>query len=232
MAKGIDALKALEKKLAEMTDTQLVSYFTEGSMKGYTPPMLYISIADSEAAPYQSKADFANNDRDAVNYELNLQCEANLLTKVKYDPKFWIASLWGIDKGRLHPGTNVKMMRPVQENRMLNAALSRSPDHWVVTFPIVNGMTSKVPLYATHFCVADYTGAYGTAINRASRLQAFIGVSARWSTVPGHRDAPMPSSKCIVLERTHLRYFQHRSGAILGTNVRRICGRLGYFWNQ
>ena len=47
---------------------------------------------------------------------------------------------------------------------MINAALARSPDHWVVTFPTVNGMTSKVPLYATDFCVADYTGAYGTAI--------------------------------------------------------------------
>ena len=61
-------------------------------MKGYTPPMLYISVADSEAASYQSKAYFANNDRDAVNYQLNLDCEANLLKKVEYDPKFWIAS--------------------------------------------------------------------------------------------------------------------------------------------
>ena len=44
MAKGTDALKAQEKKLANMTDPQLLNYFAEGPMKGYTPPMLYISV--------------------------------------------------------------------------------------------------------------------------------------------------------------------------------------------
>ena len=162
--------------MADMTDAQLVSYFTEGSMKGYTPPMLYISVADSEAVPYQSKADFANNDRDAVNYQLNLDCKANLLKKVEYDPKFWIASLWVIDKGRLHPGTNIKMMRPVQDSRMINAALARSPDHWVVTFPTVNGMTLNK---GATVCNTFLCGRLHRSVrhrNRSSGLQAFIGV--------------------------------------------------------
>ena len=86
-----------------MTDAQLFSYFKEGSMKGYTPPMLYISVADSEAVPYQSKTDFANNDRDAVNYQLNLDCEANLLKKSEIRPKILDCKLMGDRQGQIAP---------------------------------------------------------------------------------------------------------------------------------
>ena len=178
----------LELYLANMTQAELEDYFREGPLKDYEPPELYIEVSKHEGVPYQTKYDFASGNIEEDEYQFNIEIEKGRMERCEYSANAWISSAFTQDKKRLHPGTEYKVKRPLVALQYANAALMRSPDHWVTMFPTVEGMMSSIPVDAGCFLLADYDTAFGSVkVAEECRhllVALFNGKLYRYCTMP------------------------------------------------